>query len=171
MLKNINIIPWRSIEPAEPWKRVAAFIIDIAIMIPPVLFVAAIHNNKPFSGVSLFYWMLCSLWAMYTVFFGIGLPLYKGVIGIGDTLMKIGVTDLEGRRIGRFKLALRQLLFCFLLLWMLLPSFYIAAIIVNFVLLASMFNKDKKYNAYMNSIDKLFKTKVMSIEYVKDLNN
>jgi uncharacterized RDD family membrane protein YckC len=166
-----NALQWRNKENAPPWKRLFAFFIDLLILLPPVFSIAFAHHFNPFPGVSLFYWIVCSIWGWYTFLFGIGMPLLKGFIGLGDAIMKLAVTDLEGQRISRFKLFTRQIVFCFLLVCFLLPSFWVAAFIINGYLFSSMFQKDKKYNLYMNSIDRLFKTTVMSIEFIKNPND
>jgi hypothetical protein len=72
-------VRWRSRELAPPWKRILSFFCDIVVLSPPVLLVAGARSFNPFPGVSLTYWILCSLWGWYTFIFGIGLPLYKGI--------------------------------------------------------------------------------------------
>jgi hypothetical protein len=158
-------VRWRSRELAPPWKRILSFFCDIVVLSPPVLLVAGARSFNPFPGVSLTYWILCSLWGWYTFIFGIGLPLYKGISSIGDILLKLAVTDVEGRRIGKLKLLGRQLVCCFLLLWMLLPSFLYAGIIVNLIFYASVFHKDRRKGAYMHAVDRLFQTTVMTVEF------
>jgi uncharacterized RDD family membrane protein YckC len=160
-------IKWKSKEVASPWKRVVSFLIDIVILLPPVLMVARSHNYNPLPSASLSNWILFSLWGWYTFLFGIGLPLYKGMCSVGDAVMKLGVTDLQGNRISKLKLMARQLTCCFLLLWMLLPSFIYAGIIVNIIFYSSVFFKDKEYKLYMHAVDRLFKTTVMTVEFEK----
>ncbi|MFZ1979213.1 MAG: RDD family protein, partial [Bacteroidota bacterium] len=110
-------IQWKSKKLAAPWKRIVAFLCDIIILLPPVAMVAGKYNFNPIPDVSLFSWTLYSLWGMYTIFLGIGLPLYANFAGVGDAVIKIGVTDLHGHRIGRLKLCARQFVCCLLLLW------------------------------------------------------
>ena len=160
-------IQWKSKAIAPPWKRILSFLFDIIIIFPPIILVAGIHNFVPFPGVSLIYWVLCSLWGWYTFLFGIGLPLYKGISSIGDVILKLGVTNLKGEKIGKLKLVSRQLVCCFLLLWMLLPTFFFAGIIVNAIFYSSVFRKDKRTGAYMHAVDRLFQTTVMTIEFEK----
>jgi len=128
------------------------------------MFVAVNHDFVPMPGLSLSSWFLYTLWVWYTLLFGIGLPLYKGVTGVGDALLKIRVTDLGGRGISRLKLAGRQVACCLLLFWMLLPSPLYAGVVVNVILFSLVFRKDKRHDAYMHAVDHLFQTTVINVK-------
>jgi uncharacterized RDD family membrane protein YckC len=160
-------VDWEGKKPAPPWKRILSILLDFLILLPPVVLVAGKHDFVPFPGVSLTYWILVSLWGWYTFLFGIGLPLYKGVCSIGDIILKLGVTDLEGRKITKLRMVSRQLVICSLLFWMLLPSFLFAGIVVNIILYSNIFWKEKRKKTYMHSVDRLFQTTVMIVEFKK----
>ena len=146
-------------ESASPTKRIISSIIDvIATFIPSILAYSGL-KHQDISPTLLWF----SIFIVSTCI----LVYITGTGTLGDLLLRLKTTKVNGDSITKGKLVLRQLFCCTILFALIIPlpniTTRVIFLIIGVGIYFQMFIRNKQHNQYMTMVDSVFKTTVMSI--------
>jgi len=146
-------------ESASPAKRIISSIIDVIATFIPSVFAYSSLRDQDISPTFLWF----SVFIVGTCIFA----YITGTGTLGDLLLRLKTTNVNGVSLTKGKLVLRQIFCCIIMLGVILPlpeiSTRVIFLFIGLGIYLRMFFKSKQHNQYMTMIDFVFKTTVMSI--------